>query len=929
MKLSPKTPALDLATQLPKLFRHNNFGYIEADNQLKPDWLTKTEHPLSSGELVRLFLEETKLIGVGFGKLTKYILIDIDWLSKYHPTYDIDQFRAITNALEKIGLTRYLVIRSSNSGGIHIYLPLPKQVSTFQLAASVRVTLTDAGFDIKNGHLEIFPNTKSFAKTGTGEFSHYKRHRLPLQPNSGSYLLEDDGLNPQPLLDTTEDQLAAFLHQWDIAAAGQDMKLLNRKLSQLYTKYKQRKNRFKYQSSEDKTKKAREWETALNLTIAIGWTDKRQTYSLMPKFLAYGVVFLKLVGKELYDWMYKAITTAPGYQQYCRHQHEMAKMIQSWIRTNDRTQYYSPYKSKPDRNQNYPFGDPLLVKKAEPKSNPANKRTADLAIHRIITAYSRLIDKLTPELKIEDLKEMIQAQIKKIFNQTCSNSTLTKYKNIWHPKYRKNPNTLSQTQPNDLQGRATADCSDFLAQPVTESLETQTLTQSKSKHPQTPMICSVAEPQLSPPILEQSLTTVHISHHNSSVQVESLPSSPIPEQSLMTIHTKDYNPPVKHIATCQPSKFEFCATALAKIISVAIVVVNAGLAAAVVTNEPANAIDLELVSPLALQSLNGESEPELKESNSQLTPVTLELQNPPIPNINATEDFSNHFSSEGVAEVSNRGGDIQLSDESSQPLEASTDSARSVEIGTKLRRNAHKVGRKTYPALANCQVVSANGLDWVVQNVEGSVWNVSHHVLTSGIWEIERDLTNVVSRRSVVEVARSVRMNLPTLPEVLLLEFLHHPERDAIERTIELASRLASARSDLDVRDLTADLTPAAKIELWRVLREDERETVRQITARPARVVTGADTDNSTYEDLSAPIIQHPDTLEEHQPDDVSLPQPNHLTVHPVIGASVRTVTGAIGVVRYIFNSISKPFVVYHEQSQQTLRYELSELRPF
>ena len=426
MKLSPKTPALDLATQLPKLFRHNNFGYIEADNQLKPDWLTKTEFPLSSGELVRLFLEETKLIGVGFGKLTKYILIDIDWLSKYHPTYDIDQFRAITNALEKIGLTRYLVIRSSNSGGIHIYLPLPKQVSTFQLAASVRVTLTDAGFDIKNGHLEIIPNTKSFAKTGTGEFSHYKRHRLPLQPNSGSYLLEDDGLNPQPLLDTTEDQLAAFFHQWDIAAAGQDMKLLNRKLSQLYTKYKQRKNRFKYQSCEDKTKKAREWETALNLTIAIGWTDKRQTYSLMPKFLAYGVVFLKLIGKELYDWMYKAITTAPGYQQYCRHQHEMAKMIRSWIRTNDRTQYYSPYKSKPDRNQNYPFGDPLLFKKAELKFNPANKRTADLAIHRIRTAYSRLIDKLTPELKIEDLKEMIREQMKKIFDRACSNSTLTK-----------------------------------------------------------------------------------------------------------------------------------------------------------------------------------------------------------------------------------------------------------------------------------------------------------------------------------------------------------------------------------------------------------------------------------------------------------------------------------------------------------------------
>ena len=888
MKLSPKTPALDLATQLPKLFRHNNFGYIEADNQLKPDWLTKTEFPLSSGELVRLFLEETKLIGVGFGKLTKYILIDIDWLSKYHPTYDIDQFRAITNALEKIGLTRYLVIRSSNSGGIHIYLPLPKQVSTFQLAASVRVTLTDAGFDIKNGHLEIFPNTKSFAKTETGEFSHYKRHRLPLQSNSGSYMLEDDGLNPQPLLDTTEDQLAAFLDQWEIAAAGQDMKLLNRKLPQLYAKYKQRKNRFKYQSCEDKTKKAREWETALNLTIAIGWTDKRQTYSLMPKFLAYGVVFLKLVGKELYDWMYKAITTAPGYQQNCRHQHEMAKMIQSWIRTNDRTQYYSPYKSKPDRNQNYPFGDPLLVKKAEPKSNPANKRTADLAIHRIITAYSRLIDKLTPELKIEDLKEMIREQMKKIFDRACSNSTLTKYKNIWHPKYRNNPNTLSQTKPNDLEDRATAEHSDSLAQPVNEKLETQTVTQSESEHPQTPMICTAAQPLPNPPIPEQSLTTVHIPHHNSSVQAESLLSPPIPEQSFITSYTKHYNSPAKHVVTRKSSKFEFLATALAKIISVAIVVVNAGLAAAVVTNEPANAVDIELVSPQI--------------------PTTIA----PHPDAHSVEVEPQ-------------------SDESSQPLEDSTDSARSVEIGSKLRRNEHKVGRKTYAALANCQVVSANGLDWVVIDSDGGTWNVSHHALASGVWEIERDSANVVgeSVRSLVEIARQMRGNLAALPAALLSEFLQHPQLEEIDGMIELANKLASARSDLDVRDLTANLTPLAKIELWQVLSKDERIAVRQITAGIAPVVAQESTDNSRAEDLSAPTIQHHDTPEEHQPSDVSLPQPNHLTVHPVIGGLVRTVTGAIGVVRYIFSSISKPYVVYHEQSQQTLRYELSELRPF
>jgi hypothetical protein len=505
--------------------------------------------------------------------------------------------------------------------------------------------------------------------------------------------------------------------------------------------------------------------------------------------------------------------------------------------------------------------------------------------------------------------------MKKIFARACSNSTLTKYKNIWHPKYRNNPNTLSQTQPNDLEDRATAEHSDSLAQPVNEKLETQTVAQSESKHPQIPMICIAAQPLPTPQIPEQSLTTVHIPHHNSSVQVESLLSPPIPEQSSTTIHiphhnssvqaesllsppipeqsfitsyTKHYNSPAKHVVTRKSSKFEFLATALAKIISVAIVVVNAGLAAAVVTNEPANAVDIELVSPQI--------------------PTTIA----PHPDAHSVEVEPQ-------------------SDESSQPLEDSTDSARSVEIGNKLRRNEHKVGRKTYAALANCQVVSTNGLDWVVIDSDGGTWNVSHHALASGVWEIERDSANVVgeSVRSLVEIARQMRGNLAALPAALLSEFLQHPQLEEIDGMIELANKLASARSDLDVRDLTANLTPLAKIELWQVLSKDERIAVRQITAGIAPVVAQESTDNSRAEDLSAPTIQHHDTPEEHQPSDVSLPQPNHLTVHPVIGGLVRTVTGAIGVVRYIFSSISKPYVVYHEQSQQTLRYELSELRPF
>jgi hypothetical protein len=558
MKLSPKTPALDLTTEYAQKFYHKDFGYITAANQPSPDWITNTAHPLATGELIRLYNDQEELIGVGFGTKTKYAMLDIDCASQHHPRNNPHKFRQILNSLESVGLVRYIVLQSSWSGGIHVYFPLPKDCKTYHIAATIQTTLIDAGLDGGNGQLEIFPNCKSYAKL-PGEYIHYKRHRLPLQPESGSWLLEDDGLNPQLIPDTTEAQLAAFIEQWEMAAQGQDMSLLNRKLPQLYNKYKQQKNRFKYQSCEDKTKKAREWETSLNLSIAIGWTDYGQTYSLMPKFLAYGVVFLKLTGKELYEWIHKAIITAPGYQQYCRHQHQMSKMIQSWIKTNDRTQYYRPYRSKPDQNRNYPFGDLKLVKKPQPKANSANKKTAENALHRIRTAYACLIDKLTPELKIEDLKELIREQMKKIFNQTCSNSTLTKYKNIWHPKYRKNPNTLSQIQSNDLEDRATAENSDSPDSLANGSLETQTLTQRESEHPQALMIgwATKIQPNINTPTLPRP------SHHN---VVNTYNTTKLP---------------------CPPGKFAVLAEALSKIIAVAAIVLNVGITAGIVDAEPA------------------------------------------------------------------------------------------------------------------------------------------------------------------------------------------------------------------------------------------------------------------------------------------------------------------------------------------------------
>ena len=329
-------------------------------------------------------------------------------------------------------------------------------------------------------------------------------------------------------------------------------------------------------------------------------------------------------------------------------------------------------------------------------------------------------------------------------------------------------------------------------------------------------------------------------------------------------------------------------------------------------------INLWCQSILDLQSLSVESElasdlpnysnrPNL-DSNLQFTSVTLEIQNLPIHNIYSTENFNNNaIQFEEVAKISS-GGESNNDIESPINIEPDLDPVCAIEIGTKLQRHVQQIGQKTYPALANCQVVSANGLDWVVRDREGYSWNVSHHALASGVWEIERDEANVVDvgTRSVVEIARQVRTNLAAIPDALLLEFLHHPDLDAIQGTIELANELVAARSRQQVEALVANLSHCEKLDLWRVLSVEERSAVETLMAR------------ATFAPHSSSNVELAESV-----DNLASCSIGKL----VVGATVNTLTGLVGVVKYVFESISKPFLVYHESLGRTILYGSEDLQ--
>ena len=184
----------------------------------RPDgWLTVIN---PSGKKVPLVLGTVKsyyrrdiILGKRFGKLTNYLMIDVDINSPLHPRNG--GIAPILAAMESLGLCRYLLIRSSASEGLHIYFPLAAPVSAWGLACAAHAALTAAGVTIAGGICELFPNRKAFNAEHNG-------HRLPLQ--NGSFLLDKDFC---PI----SNHKADFLHRWQTAATHQDDEKLHQALN--------------------------------------------------------------------------------------------------------------------------------------------------------------------------------------------------------------------------------------------------------------------------------------------------------------------------------------------------------------------------------------------------------------------------------------------------------------------------------------------------------------------------------------------------------------------------------------------------------------------------------------------------------------------------------------------------------------------------
>lgn len=410
----PQTPHIDtfssglipfnpLLERLTAIFSHNwHFIHKDVADQ---SWRTETSYPISPNTLWELWQDARTLIGLRFGKLTCYAMLDIDSGSPYHPDNDPSALPSLIHALESIGVYRTILIRSSDSNGLHLYIPFRDRLPSYGVALAIKWCLTDAGFNFASGHLESFPNCKVFIKGG---FTNYMGHRLPLQ--AGSFILNRD-------YEVISNDLNQFLGMWQTAASGNEMDELSQAIEIAKTR---RKDSYKPPGS----KSALKWKEDSERDIAFGFTGHSQTNDLLRIIGRYGIVFKHLSGDALVDYVIQTIIGCPGYKKWCGHQNEIEIRARQWAKECEK--YYRPHPSpSPGLGNPWKAEREKSIEKVDRRIQANAKKSAS-AIERIQSAVASLDQVAT---SIRERANAIAAAAK------CSLATLYRNRDLWHPQH--------------------------------------------------------------------------------------------------------------------------------------------------------------------------------------------------------------------------------------------------------------------------------------------------------------------------------------------------------------------------------------------------------------------------------------------------------------------------------------------------------------
>ena len=382
----------------------HRFDYIWAEQTApneKPAWQTESRHPLSD----RLILQGGLLYGVRFGSTTKYVLIDIDRGSRYHPAADSQALRRIQDALEPLGLPSCIVLTSSYSGGLHLYFPFDQPQVSWEIALGVTALLHNAGLKLVPGQLEVFPNPRKFSAPGTGEIPLYAAHRLPLQ--AGSYILNSD---LEPVYSSQE----RFAELWHHTSGHNtiDSQLLKQTLKSA--------RRQEYRV----TTKAEKFLNDLNAEIEPGWTEPGLTNRLLGRIAMRSYVFghvlyaqAPLTGEALVADIVRVARELPGFYEWSNHVHEIEEKAKDWARAVEQSHYY-------------PYGVNRAPKApATAGLSTYNEEKMKQAREKIRLAIATLLDEGQLPIMVKERFTILTKRF------AIGGPTLYKNKDLWHPNH--------------------------------------------------------------------------------------------------------------------------------------------------------------------------------------------------------------------------------------------------------------------------------------------------------------------------------------------------------------------------------------------------------------------------------------------------------------------------------------------------------------
>jgi hypothetical protein len=419
-----------------RLFTHG-WDFILKETT-KSTWKTVKKFKLTEQKCWYKYTDPQQIIGLRFGKETKYGLYDIDTGSNHDPREQEESLNSLKEQLEEWGIVSFVLLQSSESQGLHLYFFLDRPINTFRLACVMNKAAVDAGIEIKRGQLETFPNTKSYN-------SRFNGHRLPLQ--QGSYLLDKD-YTPY------SDRLQDFLSAADWSAARNDTDLLESRLESAYEWYKAQKNDVRLQKADEQeriynpTPEDREFieqvdyaqkeikEGFLNqIRIAIeqGFIGEGETNELLLTIAKLGRIYYGLTGQTYIDYIKETVMACPGYLKYCRHQREITRRCAEVARYGEKQWY--PYRSSmPENRATYKY-----IKNSITNQTNLNLEKQHNAQSRIKQAVAK-IEQQSVKLpnKVGECKLVIRNVTKELFGISVSDATLSKPENLplWHPKYR-------------------------------------------------------------------------------------------------------------------------------------------------------------------------------------------------------------------------------------------------------------------------------------------------------------------------------------------------------------------------------------------------------------------------------------------------------------------------------------------------------------